>query len=370
MFLAPYNDNVYLSLASNLENGLSKIKSFIDSSVHSASYNRLQELTQVYNTIFSDPELNVHLDFAITKTHKVLYFKEVDYNRTNSYYHLKLILKSVEIVWLDQLYGGILSRIIKYYKALFSKIDNIYANTNSRQESLFERIVGEINNELKKLHEIVQNKEDINSEKKRLKEQYLTKIPFRSLFHITHIHNIPGILSKGILSHTKSHSSKILQVDISNPEINQKRKRTESINYYSIHDYAPLYLNPRNPMLQSLCLKRNLRTELVIIKVSPNILVNKNVLFTDGNAAEESSKFYNNLEDFNKLNWECINDEYFFGYTDGKRIKCSEVLVHDYITIPYINEMVAFNENVFESILNLYPNHIDVKLSADKSIFY
>ncbi|HKO79388.1 MAG TPA: DUF4433 domain-containing protein, partial [Chitinophagaceae bacterium] len=254
--------------------------------------------------------------------------------------------------------------------ALFSKIDNVFANRNEKQRDTYDRMMFNAKAEILKLHEIEKTKDEINSEKRRLKDQHLSKIPFRSLFHITHILNIPGILEKGILSHTKAYISQFFKKDISNQDINQKRSRPEAINNHPIHDYAPLYINPQNPMLESLCQRKNLRDDLILIKVSPNILVNSDVLFTDGNAAEEASNFYNNLDDFNKLNWEILSDDYYLHHPDGKRIKCSEVLVHDFIDLPYIDELVAFNEKNFDGLYDLFPNHMNITLKLDKDMFY
>ena len=370
MHLESYNENRYLFLLKQLKNGLSNVESCISISISTESYNQLEMLIEIYTKIFKDVNLKKYFDFSISKAHKVIYFKEVEYNRSNSYYHLKLIIQSEELLWLDKLYDGVLSRIIKYYKALFSKIDNLYANSNPKQKELNQKLLSAAKNEIDKLNAITSEKNDINSEKKRLKDQYLSKIPFQALFHITHKNNIPGILEKGILSHTKAHIGHFCKEDISNPEINKKRSRFENINNRSIHDYAPLYINPKNPMLESLCNKQNKREDLILIKISPNILVNSLVLFTDGNAAEESSNFYNSLEDFNKLNWVLLSDDYYLNQNDGKRIKCSEVLVQDNISIPYIEELLSFNENNFEDIFNKFPNHMGINLRVDKNIFY
>jgi hypothetical protein len=95
----------------------------------------------------------------------------------------------------------------------------------------------------------------------------------------------------------------------------------------------------------------------------------KNVLFSDGNAAEESTQFYNNISDFNKLNWECIRDTYWETYKDGKRVRCSEVLILNQINNYYINEIYSYSESTFLKILSLFPNHLGIKVSTEKDIF-
>ena len=370
MYLNVYNNNLYLNLIRQLEFGLSNVEDYVESKISSESIDQLEGIIDVYSNVFSGVVMRRHFEFAISRTHKELYFREVEYNRSNSYYHLKLLVYSKELLWLDELYGGVIYRILKYYKALFSKIDNIFSNSNIKQKAVCQTLISDAKYEIEKFNNISNEKKDINSEKKRLKDQHLSKIPFQGLFHITHKSNIPGILEKGILSHTKAHNSNLFKTDISNLSINEKRSRLENIYNHPIHDYAPLYINPRNPMLESLCKKKNLREDLVLIKVSPNILVNNEILFTDGNAAETSSSFYNNLDDFNKLNWEIISDNYYLNHNDGKRIKCSEVLVHDHIDIPYIDELLTFKEENFECIYGLFPNHMGIQLKIEKDMFF
>lgn len=369
MYLKFYNDNVYLQLLQYAETGLKQIETFINESIGSSNYIDLVELEKIYRNLFGKPNVEKLVDFEITRIHKLIYFKEVAFDRSNSYFHLKLIITSPELKWLDEIYGGVLSRVFKYYKALFSKIDNTFANNNLKQKELSQDLIDYALNEINSLLKIEKERKDINSERRRLKSQYLAKIPFEGLFHMTHASNIEGILKHGIFSHTIAREKKLMKTDISNPNINKRRSRLESIFNYKVHDYAPLYINPRNPMMAAKC-KEGIRDEIVLIKVSPNILVNKSVIFTDGNAGEESSKFYNNIEDFNNLDWACLHEEYYFDHKDGRRVRCSEVLVFKHISIPYIEEMISTNEEILQNVLGLFPNHLGIKLNVDKTIFY
>lgn len=371
MHLNAYNDNLYLHLLREMEDGLSLTETFINEVIGSESFSDLVGLVDVYNTIFSKPHIADYLDFAISRTHKMLYFHEVALDRSNSYYHLKLVIKAPELNWLDEIYEGILSRVLKYYKAIFSKIDNTFANTNARQREIYQHLINNARKEIDKLLIIKKEKEEINSEKRRLKTQYLERIPFRGLFHMTHVSNLEGILKYGIFSHSIARGENLMRKDISNPDINAKRKRIESVYNFKVHDYAPLYINPQNPMMEARCKNETLRDEIILIKVSPNILVNhQSVLFTDGNAAEDSSKFYNNIEDFNRLDWSCIQDEYYINHKDGRRIRCSEVLVYEQITLPFIDELVSFSGKPFEQLFQLFPNHSGIRLRVDKTVFY
>ena len=65
--------------------------------------------------------------------------------------------------------------------------------------------------------------------------------------------------------------------------------------------------------------------------------------FTDGNAANRTTKFYRNLIDLNCLNWEIINSFSWNDKTDGKRIRNSEFLIFPKIDIKFIKMISCFD---------------------------
>ncbi|HKJ33293.1 MAG TPA: DarT ssDNA thymidine ADP-ribosyltransferase family protein, partial [Balneolales bacterium] len=77
------------------------------------------------------------------------------------------------------------------------------------------------------------------------------------LYHMTHLANLNGILEKGLLSHNKAHKKGLLAQDISDSTVNNRRVK--------IHNYVPLYFNPKNPMLYR---RRNIQDELVILCIN------------------------------------------------------------------------------------------------------
>lgn len=68
-----------------------------------------------------------------------------------------------------------------------------------------------------------------------------------------------------------------------------------------------MYINPRNPMLY---VKKEIQNDIIIICFERSLIYNKGSIFTDGNAVNFPTKFYNNLEDLNKINWQCLNSRF------------------------------------------------------------
>ena len=368
-YLDSYNKNIYINILKSLSEELSKINSFLDSIGENEDFKNINDLENYYTKIFTEELLVEHINFRIEKIHKALYLQiPKTHTKGNSYFHLTLKLSSEQIIYLDNLYDSMLSKLLKFYKHIFSKIDNYFISLNQDQLIKYQSILGEIKNEIKDFLIFVENREMVNKRKK-LDIQHLSKIPFGSLFYVCHIDNISSILKLGILSHNFAHKNGLVKNDISDKSVNSLRNRFEQSLGGNIHDFAPLFLHLRNSTFFRWC-KSEDKNNLILLKVNPHILLADNVAFSDGNAAVRTTKFYQNIDDFNKLNWQIIKEEYWSNYPDGKRIKCSEVLVRDKIQLHYINELLVYSEETLGKILPLFPNHLGILTSVNKQIYF
>jgi hypothetical protein len=113
----------------------------------------------------------------------------------------------------------------------------------------------------------------------------------------------------------------------------------------------------------------NLLNNLILLRITPHIILEKDVFFSDGNAASRTTKFYNNVDKLSELNWDLINEKWYDDSNETKKKKMSEVLVKHHIKRHYIDEIVFNNENHWNTLLKLFPNHLGIKISYDKSIF-
>lgn len=200
-----------------------------------------------------------------------------------------------------------------------------------------------------------------------IKLNLLNKFGINYLYHMTHIDNLKKMIETGcILSHNKIKNSEINHVDISDNSVNTKREKSEPIYNFSIHDYVPLYINPKNPMLFK---RKNIQDEIILIAVDKKKIFYSNSIFTDGNAASNKTLFFNELSDLEKLDWKCINDEYWNDYEDGKRKKCAEVLVKDRIDFPSVKRIICNNDTTAQRIVNLLHKnelfHLDIVINKD-----
>ncbi|TXE15675.1 DUF4433 domain-containing protein [Psychroflexus gondwanensis] len=371
--LNDYNLNTYLKLLQRLYNYLPSIQNFLDLIEKNQNFKYIDDLKNIYVEAFNDETLINHIEFSVSKIYKPLYLSDPGpHNKSNSYNHIKLKLKSKSILELDKLYEHKLSRTLRFYKHLFSKIDNFFITLKSNQIDKYNHILLEVKDELEIFLKSTENRELI-SQRKKLDTSLLNKIPFGGLFHITHIDNVPSILKYGILSHNKAHQSGIVKIDISNQTVNQRRDRIEPDLDGNIHDFTPLYFNHKNPMMFALC-KQKEKKDLVLIRVNPHILLSTKVYFSDGNASVKSTRFYNDLSDFNKLNWDLLNagswNDYEFGIKEGRRLRCSEVLVKNKIPKQFINDIFVYDQNSLDKILNSFPNHLGIVSGIDNNLYF
>lgn len=367
--IVAYNQNLYLNILRELLSKLERIETFIKGVGEYGNFNHIDNLTEYYSAIFSSVGLQNQIHFKIERIYKSVYLRNPDpHNKGNSYYHLTLKLSSDEIIWLDDLYGNLLSRVVKLYRHLFSKIDNYFISYNTEQLEKYKSVISKIKSEVEKFLEYTKHRE-IENKREKLSNQHLQNIPFGGLFYTAHIENIESILKLGILSHNIAHEKGVVNVDISNKQVNERRNRIEATLGGNIHDFAPLYINPKNPMLYYLCMNGK-RENLILLSISPHILLHDDVSFSDGNAAVSSTRFYNNINDFNRLNWSVIKDNYWTKHPDGKRIMCSEVLVKNTIPIYFINSIYVYNENILNKILPLFPNHLGITTEINKNLFF
>lgn len=198
-------------------------------------------------------------------------------------------------------------------------------------------------------------------------EQILDKYKVNYLYHITHKDNISNILKYGLLSHKNAHSKKLISIDISNQQVNSRRSKFENIYNREIHDYVPLYFNPKNPMLY---VRQNMQNDLIILAIDRKIMFQPNVIFSDGNAASSNTRFYRDLKDLDKLGWFCINDEYWTRYQDGKRVKCSEVLVYSQLEIKFIKKINCFNAITRDFIIQHLKNYSQILTEVSSYLFF
>ena len=276
------------------------------------------------------------------------------------------IIKELEEI--DMIFHSNLEKILESYILVFNYL-------NGRKKLLDRELMlelTEISRSLGLYFRFIQHsnceRDDINR-KDTLKKNKIQNLPYEGFYHFTHISNIPNILKKGLQSHEKLRSSGVQNSDFSNKEIKLKRERIEKFYNRKINEYVPLYINPKNPFMVSKAIVP-VFGEMVLIEVLPHVLVQiPNTLFSDGNAAMEETKLFNNIEKFDTLNWEQLNEGVWNVKTDSHRIMCSEVLVPDEISPFYMQKFIVQNELLLFELMSAYPNKYQIEIVLDPNYF-
>ena len=181
-----------------------------------------------------------------------------------------------------------------------------------------------------------------------------------SLWHMTHIRNVPSIMQYGLLAHRSPKLQLLKPTDISDPDVQQWRKRVDPHYSRSLHEYVPFYINPRNPMLYR---RKDIQREICFIEVAVAALEGEKYLISDGNAASRSSEFYDSYEDLWMLPWEVLDSGFWSGFDDGKRKACSEVLVPDMVQPHFILAVHCYSS---AEVRMLAQSGINSVISMDK----
>jgi ssDNA thymidine ADP-ribosyltransferase, DarT len=215
-------------------------------------------------------------------------------------------------------------------------------------------------------HEFQEKHHEIINEYQN-QDAILNKFGIDYLYHMTHKDNLQNILENGLKSHNEAKIGALTKVDIAEKDVNAIRaKKNDTVYNRNLHDYVPLYFNPKNPML-FVKNKEGIEDDIVILAINRRILFNENVIFTNGNAATRTTSFYNNPNDLDQLAWSCINANFWNDIPDGKRLKCSETLAYSNIPTIMIEKIFCNNNQTrdFATLKSVNYPKIDVEINPN-----
>jgi hypothetical protein len=185
---------------------------------------------------------------------------------------------------------------------------------------------------------IEQRKKEMEEEKLRGSMEHIRQFGITYLYHMTSITNLDSILRHTLLSHNEAHRRGLVSVDISDPDVQDRRSR-KSIDNLPLHDYVCLYFSPRNPMLYR---RKDQQLEIILLGIDPCVLLDEHTIFSDGNAASGPTHFYKGISQLAQLPWDVINAQYWTDFEDGKRMKCAEVLVYLQMDVQHIRKIFCY----------------------------
>lgn len=189
-----------------------------------------------------------------------------------------------------------------------------------------------------------------------VEEPILNKYGIKYIYHMTHYKNLESILKNGLLS----HNNELVKQHIDNIEVNDRRNKIEPLYQKNLHTYVPFYFNPKNSMLY---VNKEIQKDIVILAFDKTLLLKDQIIFTDGNAATNKTNYYNNLDDLNKLNWTCLNANYWNDFEDGKRERMAEILIPYKVNITRLRKIYCYDEETKSFIQDL-DDELDIEIST------
>jgi hypothetical protein len=160
----------------------------------------------------------------------------------------------------------------------------------------------------------------------------------KELYYITHIDNIPSIITDGILSHKRAFKHQHTSVALEKVQARRAGKRVPGGR--PLHEYVNLYFDARNPMLFRLVCADH--SNLCILRIDREIIKTPGVVVTDRNASSDYVRFSNFPDGLELIDKDVLFAQYWKHPEDQIRewehisIKCAEVLVPDKVDASYI----------------------------------
>jgi hypothetical protein len=180
----------------------------------------------------------------------------------------------------------------------------------------------------------------------------MTRGELQELGYIVPIGTVPSILRRGILSHRRAE--KVEHESIALEGVQDRRAKVVVPNGRPLHDYANLYISPRNPMLLK---RREMHRLICVLRVSCDVLDIPNVVVTDSNAASKYVRFSPaprglaivDEERTFARSWNHPDDQ--IDHWRHSAQKCAEVLVPDVVPTRYITGAYVSCEESDEALV-------------------
>lgn len=179
----------------------------------------------------------------------------------------------------------------------------------------------------------------------------------RSIYHFTHIDNLPGLLKTGLLANGHPNFPKSVQ-SIAEPGIQSRRSKMDVTcgPQGVVHDYVPFYFGAKSLMLLGVIHKKNIdQCDIVYLRFPISLLDRDDAVFTDASANTlVAPKFYSNPDNLSKLNWVEIDSQKWKCATDELRHqRMAEALILGHVPISAASGCVVWNERAKAQVKEL-----------------
>ncbi len=181
------------------------------------------------------------------------------------------------------------------------------------------------------------------------------------IFRMTHIDNVPFIVKNGLWAKRSAVQDPNF-IPIGNPAIIDRRtnKHVGIVPPGGVlGDFVPFYFSGHSPMLLNIATGHGVnkvpQKDIVFLVCDALEIINAAIpyCFTNGNATNTITRFYNSLYGLDDLDWTTIkatiwantDDDY-----DRVRKKMSEFLVKEHVPIDFIKGIIVRNEEARQKV--------------------
>ncbi|MDA2924330.1 DUF4433 domain-containing protein [Acidobacteria bacterium AH-259-L09] len=183
------------------------------------------------------------------------------------------------------------------------------------------------------------------------------------IYHITHVDNLPSIISHGCLYSDRRQSEIEPKVVIGFDHIKQRRLQEITVTCHAgtyVGDYVPFYLCPRSVMLYVISRghseltyregQRNIIHLVSTVATAVETAQDRPWAYSDGNAGAFYTRFYNDLDRIDEvIDWVAVNKTYWADPADKDK-KQAEFLVHDHFPWTCFHEIGVLDQEILDRV--------------------
>lgn len=170
--------------------------------------------------------------------------------------------------------------------------------------------------------------------------------------HMTHMNNLRPILRAGELRSYNLMRGQSYH-NLANEDVQLGRAAiVVSASQRPLHDYVPLYLGFKTPMV---AINQIHNEDLLFLRFSLDVLAAPGSVLCDGNARSNTSKFYlfNDPDVFSNLDVAAIRSVKYARDPELKRKKQAEVLIPDKLSMAQMLDMICYSESAKTCALSI-----------------
>lgn len=207
------------------------------------------------------------------------------------------------------------------------------------------------------------------------------------LYHITHIDNLPGILSDGALCCDRLREAQAKTVtSIAHQHIKDRRAKrmVKTISGRvlaaggTLSDYVPFYFAPRSPMLYTID-RGNVAGYVggqrsivhLVTSVEMATQLGKPWCFTEGHAEIAYSEYFDDLARLDRIDWPLMRATMWGGDDERRRRRQAEFLVHQTFPVSALERIVVIDANMEKSVrYHLQRANCDLPVNIERNWYY